>query len=53
MVSSSRRSFRERLGPDFVIGLRITADDYMPDGQGAEGFAAVAKEVEKAGIDAF
>lgn len=45
------RGIREQLGPDFVIGLRITADDYMPDGQGAEGFAAVAKEVEKAGID--
>lgn len=42
---------RKRLGPDFIVGLRITANDYMPDGQGAAGFAAVAKEVEKAGLD--
>lgn len=42
---------RRRRGPDFVIGLRITANDYMLDGQGPEGFAAIAKEVEKAGLD--
>lgn len=42
---------RSRLGPDFVVGLRIVANDYMPDGQGAEGFAAVAKQVEAVGID--
>lgn len=51
IVVNMVRGIRERLGPDFVIGLRITANDYMPDGQGPEGFAAIAKEVEKAGID--
>lgn len=45
------REIRRRCGPDFVIGLRITANDYMPDGQGPEGFAAIAREVEKAGLD--
>ncbi|APA90570.1 NADH:flavin oxidoreductase (plasmid) [Paraburkholderia sprentiae WSM5005] len=45
------KGIRERVGPHFVIGLRITANDYMPDGQGPEGFVAIAKEVEKAGID--
>jgi 2,4-dienoyl-CoA reductase-like NADH-dependent reductase (Old Yellow Enzyme family) len=42
---------RQRLGPDFVVGLRLTANDYMPDGLGAAGFAAIAKRVEAAGID--
>lgn len=42
---------RQRLGPDFVVGLRITANDYMPDSQGVTGFAAIAKQVEAAGID--
>ena len=42
---------RERLGRDFVVGLRITADDHMPDGQGPAGFAAIAREVEAAGLD--
>ncbi|WP_263588039.1 NADH:flavin oxidoreductase [Sphingopyxis sp. GC21] len=51
MLTNIVRNIRERLGPDFVIGLRITANDYMPDGQGAAGFSAIAKEVEKAGLD--
>lgn len=42
---------RERLGKEFVVGLRITANEYLPDGQGAEGYAAIAKRVEAAGID--
>lgn len=41
-----------RLAPaNFVVGLRITANDYMPDGQGAQGFADVARQVEAAGLD--
>jgi 2,4-dienoyl-CoA reductase-like NADH-dependent reductase (Old Yellow Enzyme family) len=42
---------RQRLGPDFVVGLRITANDFVPDSQGPAGFAAIAKQVETAGID--
>lgn len=42
---------RKRVPAEFVVGLRITANDYMPDGQGATGFAAVAKQVEAAGLD--
>ncbi|MEH3036443.1 MAG: NADH:flavin oxidoreductase [Sphingomonas adhaesiva] len=45
------RAIREQVGPDFVIGLRIAANDYMPDGQGPEGFLDIALEIEKAGID--
>jgi 2,4-dienoyl-CoA reductase (NADPH2) len=51
MLVNTVRGIRERLGRDFVVGLRITSNDFMPDGQGPAGFAAVAKEVEKAGID--
>lgn len=42
---------RGRVGKDFVIGLRITANDYMPDGQGPGSFAEIAQLVEKAGLD--
>jgi 2,4-dienoyl-CoA reductase (NADPH2) len=42
---------RKQAGPDHVIGLRLPANDLMPDGQGAQGFAAVAKRVEGAGLD--
>lgn len=42
---------RKLVPADFVVGLRITANDYMPDGQGVEGYAAVAKQVEAAGVD--
>jgi 2,4-dienoyl-CoA reductase (NADPH2) len=45
------RGIRERVGPDFVIGLRIAGNDYMPDGQGPEGFGDIAAEVERAGLD--
>ncbi|MFV0643587.1 MAG: NADH:flavin oxidoreductase [Sphingomonadaceae bacterium] len=44
---------RAKLGRDFVIGVRMQADDYIPESQGAEGFAEVAKVVEEAGIDYF
>lgn len=45
------RGIRERVGQDFVVGLRITINDYMPDGQGVAGFAAIAKLVEAEGLD--
>lgn len=45
------RGIRKRTSPDFIIGLLIPANDYLPDGQGPEGFAEVAAEVEKAGLD--
>ena len=42
---------RQRSGSDFVIGLRITAAEHVEDGQGATGYAEIAKLVEQAGID--
>lgn len=42
---------RQSVPNDYVVGLRITANDYMPDGQGVQGFAEIAKLVEAAGLD--
>jgi len=42
---------RATVGPGFAVGLRITADDHLPDGQGAEDFAEIARQVEVAGLD--
>lgn len=51
MIVNIVRGIRERVRPDFVIGLRMTVNEYMPDGEGPEGFVAIAKEIEAAGID--
>lgn len=45
------RGIRRRVGNDFVVGLRITINDYMPDGQDVDEFAAIAKLVEAEGLD--
>lgn len=42
---------RARVPADFVVGLRITANDYMPDGHGVQRFADIARQVEAAGLD--
>lgn len=45
------RQMRNRLGRDFIIGLRIIADDFIPNSLGPQGFSEVAQHVERAGID--
>lgn len=42
---------RAKVPSGFVVGLRVPCNDYMPDGNGAAGFAQIAKLVEAAGID--
>jgi dimethylglycine catabolism A len=51
MMSNIVTGIRERLGRDFIVGLRMVADDYMPDGQGAAGFADVAGNIVAHGVD--
>jgi 2,4-dienoyl-CoA reductase-like NADH-dependent reductase (Old Yellow Enzyme family) len=51
MLVNIVRGIREATSPDFVIGLRLAANDYLPDGQGPRGFAEIAKNVEAAGLD--
>lgn len=42
---------RQRAGNDFVVGLRITAEEHVDSGQDATGYAELAKLVEEAGLD--
>ncbi|WP_054685055.1 oxidoreductase [Microbacterium sp. No. 7] len=42
---------RAEIGPDVALGLRLSANDHMPGGQGPDGFAAVTAEIAKAGLD--
>jgi 2,4-dienoyl-CoA reductase (NADPH2) len=51
MLSNVVAGIRKECGADFVIGLRLAANDLMPGGQGARGFAEVARHVEAAGLD--
>jgi dimethylglycine catabolism A len=45
------RGIRTVTNPDFIIGLRIPANDFLPDGARAKEFATIAKIVEAEGID--
>jgi 2,4-dienoyl-CoA reductase (NADPH2) len=51
MLTSMVRGIRERVPKEFIVGLRLPCEDFMPDGQGPHGFAEVAKVVEAAGLD--
>ncbi|MEZ5926874.1 MAG: NADH:flavin oxidoreductase [Parvularculaceae bacterium] len=51
MLVNTISGIRQKLGRDYVVGARMQADDYIPESQGAAGFAEVAKFVEQAGID--
>lgn len=42
---------RREIGPDMALGIRLSANDHVPGGQGPEGFAAVTAEIAKAGLD--
>lgn len=42
---------RKRVPKDYVVGLRITANDFMPDGMGVQGYIDVARQVEQCGLD--
>jgi len=51
MLVNMVSGIRKRVGPDFVVGLRLPSNDFMPDGQAPEEFVAIAKLVEAAGLD--
>ncbi len=46
------QNVREKVGPDFPVLYRLSADEYVPDGLTVEDAKVVAKMVEKAGVDA-
>jgi len=41
---------RERVGRDFVVGVRLPLDEMLPGGQGAEHWAGVARRFERTGL---
>ena len=51
MLVNMTRAIRERAGPDFVIGLRIISSDHVERGLSSDDYAALAREVEAAGLD--
>ncbi|WP_172799877.1 NADH:flavin oxidoreductase [Croceicoccus bisphenolivorans] len=50
MLVETRRLIREYCGPDFPVGLRMTCSERIAGGQGAEEYAAIAREVEREGL---
>jgi len=44
------RAIRADVVPDYPVGLRMSTNDHLPDGQGPTGFAEVAAIIEKEGL---
>lgn len=42
---------RAEVGPDFPVGIRMSANDHVPGGQDETGFAEVAAHIVTAGVD--
>ncbi|NLI89330.1 MAG: FAD-dependent oxidoreductase [Epulopiscium sp.] len=42
---------REKCGPDFTIGFRLSADEYVPRGRTIEETRIIVKMLEEAGVD--
>lgn len=47
------QAVRERVGPDFIVGLRFTADERMPGGISAEEGLEIAKRLQASGLVDF
>jgi 2,4-dienoyl-CoA reductase (NADPH2) len=45
------RGVRELVGPEFPVGLRITVNEHVRNGQGPEDYAAIAAIVAREGLD--
>jgi 2,4-dienoyl-CoA reductase-like NADH-dependent reductase (Old Yellow Enzyme family) len=45
------RKTREKVGPDFVIGFRMSGDEHLEGGYDIEEGQKIAKELEKSGAD--
>jgi len=44
------RGIRAEAGPDYPVGLRLSVNDHVEDGQGPEGFAEIAAIVAREGL---
>jgi 2,4-dienoyl-CoA reductase-like NADH-dependent reductase (Old Yellow Enzyme family)/thioredoxin reductase len=47
------RAVRDRVGADFIVGLRFTADEAMPGGIGAKEGLAIARRLQASGLVDF
>lgn len=45
------RRIRDGAGADFAIGVRMSANEHAPGGQGPDQYAAIARRLEQSGID--
>ena len=45
------KAIRKKCGEDFIIGFRISADEFIEGGRTIEDTKVIAKELEKAGVD--
>lgn len=45
------RKTREKVGPDFVIGFRMSGDEHLEGGYTLEDGQRIARELERAGVD--
>lgn len=45
------RSIRSAVGSGYPLGLRIIANEHLPDGQGPVDYAAIALMTQQAGVD--
>jgi 2,4-dienoyl-CoA reductase (NADPH2) len=50
ILSDTIRAIRAEVGPDYPVGLRMSTNDHLDDGQGPEGFAEVAAVVAREGL---
>ncbi len=50
ILTDTVRAIRAEVGPDYPVGLRMSVNDHLPDGQGPEGFAEVAAIIAKEGL---
>jgi 2,4-dienoyl-CoA reductase (NADPH2) len=44
------RGIRARVGPDYPVGLRMSVNEHVDDGQGPKGFAEIAAIVAREGL---
>lgn len=51
MMAETLRAIRAEVGVSYPVGVRMSPNDHLPDGQGPAGFAEVASHFEKEGVD--
>lgn len=44
------RAVREAVGPDMVVGVKLTGDDLLPDGVGPEQAGAIVRAIADSGV---